>query len=173
MRYRTPLLVLLPALLSARVGQAESLDAKERRARTACLAGDYVEGVRFLSELFVTTIDATFIYNQGRCFEQSRRYDDAIGRFQEYLRAGKKLTKAEKADAQKHIDDCKELLASERAQAAPPVGPAAPPPAAAAPVAPAAVVTTPMAPTPQPNPPSPSTNWTGTMYVDDVVINGL
>lgn len=137
------------------------MGAKERRARTACLAGDYAEGVRLLSELFVATLNATFIYNQARCLEQARRYDDAIGRFQEYLRAGKKLTQVEKADAQKHIDDCKELLASEKAQAAPPVALAAPPPAAAAPVAPAEVVTTPTDPTPQPNPPSPSRAGSG------------
>jgi hypothetical protein len=155
---RRYLLLLVPFLLPARAVQAgsvESVDAKERRARTSCLAGDYADGVRLLSELFVTTMNATFIYNQGRCFEQNRRYEDAIGRFQEYLRAGKKLTKAEKADAAKHIEGCKELLASERAQAAP-VALAAPPPVVAPPVAPAAVVTTPAVPTPQTNPRSPS-----------------
>ena len=144
-------LVLVPILLllAVRVGHAESIDGKERRARTACLAGDYADGVRLLSELFVATMDATFIYNQGRCFEQNRRYEDAIGRFQEYLRAAKKLTKAERAGAQKHIDDCEEFLASERAEAAP-VVPAAPPPPA-----PAAVVTTPTQPEPRPNPSAP------------------
>lgn len=150
------LLLLVPFLLPARTvqaGNAESTGAKERRARTACLAGDYVEGVRLLSELFVTTMDATFIYNQGRCFEQNRRYEDAIGRFQEFLRAGKKLTKAEKAQAEKHIDDCRELLASERAQAAPVVL-AAPSPVVAPPVAPAAVATAPV-PSRQPDLPSP------------------
>ena len=163
MNRRRFLLLLVPFLLSApavQAGSVESVNAKTRRARTACLAGDYSEGVRLLSELFVATLDATFIYNQARCLEQSRRYDDAIGRFQEFLRAGKKLTQAEKDDAQKHIDDCKELIASERAQAAP-VAPAAPPPVAIVPVAPAATVTIPTAPTPQPNPPSPSSAGSG------------
>lgn len=163
MNRRKCLLLLVPFLLSApavQAGSIESVDAKVRRARTACLAGDYAEGTRLLSELFVATMNATFIYNQGRCFEQSRRYDDAVGRFQEFLRAGKKLTNAEKADAQKHIDDCKELLASERAQAAP-VAPAAPPQVAVVPVAPAALVTTPTAPTLQPNPPSPGSAGSG------------
>ena len=163
MNRRRCLLLLVPFLLSARAVQAgnvESVNAKARRARTACLAGDYAEGTRLLSELFVATMDATFIYNQGRCFEQSRRYDDAIGRFQEFLRAGKNLTKAEKTDAQKHIDDCKELLASERPQVTP-VAPAAPPPVAVEPLVPAAVVTTPTAPMPQPNTPSPSSAGSG------------
>jgi len=163
MNRRRYLLLLVPFLLSAQAvqaGSAESVNAKERRARTACLAGDYTEGVRILSELFVATMDATFIYNQGRCFEQNRRYEDAIGRFQEYLRAGRKITMAEQADAQKHIDDCKELLASERAQAAA-VALAAPPPVAVETVAPAAVITTPPTSTHQPNPPSPSSAGAG------------
>lgn len=130
----------------ARSGYAESADAKERRARTACLAGDYAEGVRLLSELFVSTKDTTFIFNQGRCFEQNRRYEDAIARFQEFLRASKKVTKADKAEAQKHINDCKELLAdggekSKAEQSAP----AAPTPVT--PVVPAAVVPSPVVPT--------------------------
>jgi hypothetical protein len=147
------LLILVSVILVGRAGHAESVGAKERRARTACLAGDHVEGVRLLSELFVATMNATYIYNQGRCFEQSRRYEDAIGRFQEYLRAGKKLTKAEREDALKHIDECKHLLASEREQSAP-AAPAAPPPAAAAPVAPVPVVT-PAAAITQPQSPAP------------------
>jgi hypothetical protein len=160
MRRRRFLLVLVPVLLSVRVGHAESVDAKERRARTACLAGDHAKGVQLLSELFVTTMDATFIYNQGRCFEQNRRYEDAIARFQEYLRAGRKLTRADKAEAKKHIDDCKELLANEKAQVVR-VAPAAPPPVAPATVAPAAVVTTPAAPSSQPNPPAHSDTGSG------------
>jgi hypothetical protein len=68
-------------------------------------------------------MDSAFIYNQGRCFEQNRKYEDAIARFQEYLRAAKKATKTDRAEAQKHIDDCQELLAKEKALAVP-VGPA-------------------------------------------------
>jgi hypothetical protein len=158
---RRTLLVLVSVLFSARVSLAESRDAKERTARTACLAGDHAQGVRLLSELFVATKDWSFIYNQGRCFEQNRRYEDAIGRFQEYLRAGTKLTKAERAEAQKHIDDCRELLASERAQAAQGAPAAAPLPVAAAPVAQVAGVAVPTAPAPQPNPQTPSSTGSG------------
>src|SRR5664279_1617332 len=110
MAHRTYLLIyavtFVSALIVSRDGQAESYGVKEREARTACLAGDYTLGVRLLSELFVSSKDPGFIYNQARCFEQNRRYDDAIGRFHEYLRAGKNLDAAEKADAEKHIADC-------------------------------------------------------------------
>jgi hypothetical protein len=97
--------------------------------------------VALLSELFVSTMDPTYIYNQGRCFEQNRRYEDAIARFQEYLRAGKKLGKEAKTDAQKHVADCKELLAAQSSQqaAAPPEREPTPRPAPALqPVAPLA-----------------------------------
>lgn len=153
--HRRGLLLLLVSIFFARSGYAESADAKERRARTACLAGDYTDGVRLLSELFVSTKDTTFIFNQGRCFEQNHRYEDAISRFQEFLRTSKKISKAEKAEAQKHISDCKELLAGEggdkstatqpTAAAALPVAPTPPP----ATTAPKTVVPTPVAPPPQ------------------------
>lgn len=112
-------LFLVPTMLVSRVGLADRIDVKERTARTACLSGDYTKGVQLLSELFVDTEEPAFIYNQGRCFEQNRKYEDAIARFQEYLRAAKKATKGERAEAQKHIDDCEALLAKARAQAAP------------------------------------------------------
>jgi hypothetical protein len=48
--------------------------------------------VQLLSELFVSTMDPTFIYDQARCFQQNRRYEDAIARFQEYLRTGKSVS---------------------------------------------------------------------------------
>src|ERR1019366_3111823 len=117
MAHRTYLLtcgvIFLSALFVARDGQAESTSAMEREARTACLAGDYTLGVRLLSELFVSSKDPGFIYNQARCFEQNSRYQEAISRFKEYLRVGKHLTDEEKADAQKHIADCQESLAGQ------------------------------------------------------------
>lgn len=57
-------------------------------ARTACLAGDYSKGATILSQLFVETKDPNYIYNQARCFEQNSRYQEALSRFQEYLRVG-------------------------------------------------------------------------------------
>jgi hypothetical protein len=123
------LLLLVPLLLGARVAQAESVETKERTARMECLSGDYAKGVAILSELFVDTKNPTYIYNQARCYQQSSRFTEALAHFQEYLRAGKKLSKDEKADAQKHIDECKGLLAGQPSQ--PPVAPPTPAPVAA------------------------------------------
>jgi hypothetical protein len=97
---------------------ASSREAKEKTARTACLAGDYAKGAQLLSELFIATKDATWIFNLARCAEQSSKYQEAISHFKEYLRVSKHLTDDEKADVQKHIADCQESLA---VQAPPPV----------------------------------------------------
>jgi tetratricopeptide (TPR) repeat protein len=102
----SPLLLLLTAGLA----WGKDLDRREKTARAACLSGDYTKGVAMLSELFVETEDAVFIYDQGRCFQQNRRCEEAIARFEEYLRVGKKLSKRDKADAQKHIADCQKLV---------------------------------------------------------------
>ncbi len=107
---------VVSAFLAAGPALAGSRQAQEKVAREACLNGNYTEGVAILSKLFVETKDATYIFNQGRCFEQNRRYEDAIARFQEFLRAGrKKLDANEKAEAEQHIEDCKQMLAQERA----------------------------------------------------------
>ncbi|MBN2576271.1 MAG: hypothetical protein JXP73_17045 [Deltaproteobacteria bacterium] len=128
---------------------------QERRARKACLTGDYAKGVDILSDLFVDTRDPTYIFNQGRCLEQNRRYEDAIARFEEYLRlADATMGPEDRAAAEKHIAECKSKLPKDQAdspvQPAPqpptlPVPPPTPEPAAAE--LPTAVVAR---PTPQP-----------------------
>lgn len=129
---------LLVVLATTSVEAAPSRQAQERLARRACLAGDFMKGVGILSDLFVATEDPTYIFNQGRCFEQNMRYGDAIGRFQEYLRAGKHLGDSDRAEAEKHIADCQALQVKQTSQApassaplsqpAPPVHEASPPP---------------------------------------------
>ena len=134
-------LFIVPCLLAATSAHAASRQAQERKAHKACLSGDYAKGVSILSDLFVDSNDPTYVFNQGRCFEQNRRYEDAIARFQEYLRAGTNLTPSDKALTEKHIADCQDLLTKQSGQpaatvaTAPPVQapivlqpPAAPPP---------------------------------------------
>lgn len=123
----------------------KSSQTQERAARKACLNGDYAKGVAILSDLFLDTRDPTYIFNQGRCFEQNRRYDDAIARFEEYLRASAdpQLDEADKAAAEKHIADCRERLGLPR------VAETTPPPAQPAPVV---AQPEPVAPPPPVNP---------------------
>jgi hypothetical protein len=79
-------LIALAAVPAFAASKQASKQAQERTARKACLGGDYNRGVNILADLFVTTKDPTYIFNQGRCFEQNHRYEDAISRFEEYLR---------------------------------------------------------------------------------------
>jgi hypothetical protein len=115
---------------------AAAKQAQERAARKACLGGDYSKGVNILADLFVDTKDPTYIFNQGRCFEQNHRYEDAISRFEEYLRVpDAKLNTADRAAADKHISDCKDRLPpdqSRSSQASSPQ-PFVPPPSAVPP----------------------------------------
>ncbi len=128
-------LVLSVSVIS-RPAQAINRRAQEKAARKACLTGDYSKGVSILADLFVETKEPVYIFNQARCLEQNRRYEDAIASFEEYLRAGetKNLAAEDRAAAEKHIADCKSRLpedSSKTQTAAPPTF--VPPPPAVAP----------------------------------------
>ena len=131
-RIANPIFFLLPSVAFVLVALAPvpafaaskqaAKQAQERTARKACLGGDYNRGVNILADLFVSTKDPTFIFNQGRCFEQNHRYEDAISRFEEYLRVpDAKLSDEDRASAEKHIADCKEKLPEQPAKFAPQV----------------------------------------------------
>jgi tetratricopeptide (TPR) repeat protein len=85
--YSTLLAFVAPCLFAMTTASAAGREAEDRAARKACLTGDYTKGISILSDLFINTRDPTYIFNQGRCFEQNRRYEDAIARFEEFLRA--------------------------------------------------------------------------------------
>jgi hypothetical protein len=112
----------------------------EKAARKACITGDVREGINLLGDLFVETNDATYIYNQGRCFEQNHRWEDAIDRFREYLRKVPDLAKKDRDEVNGHLSDCEAQQSK-----------LAPPPAAAVP-----------APTPLPAAPLPAAPATAT-----------
>jgi hypothetical protein len=134
-------LFLLSAVLlsSSQASAANPRASLERAAKKACLAGDPGKGVELLAELYVETNDITWIFNQGRCFEQNRRYEDAIGRFREYLtKGGEDLPASDKAAAQQHIETCQSYLPKTEPRPAeilqpPPAVPLVPPPAPSAP----------------------------------------
>lgn len=98
----------------------EAVKAKEDAAKKACLLGDPAKGIELLTELFIESDDPNHIFNQGRCYEQSSRYEDAIERFREYLRKAKTASSAERAEAEEHIAECKAMLLEGKAQASTP-----------------------------------------------------
>jgi hypothetical protein len=167
--------VLLP--LAAR--GADRIEAKERKAHVECSAGNYTEGVRLLAELWVASSDTTYIYNQGRCYEQNGQNEQAVSRFREYLRKTKKLPAVDSAEINRRIA---ELERQASKQVGPPqtvinlVQPAASQPAAVPPAAPAPVDRTAelvSAPRPAPEGDSPVYKrwwfWTG---IGAVVVGG-
>jgi hypothetical protein len=98
---------------------ADSREDKERAAKKACLSGDYVKGVSLLTDLYVDTNDATYIFNQGRCYEQGNRCEEAIVSFREYLRKTRDAGRVSDGRAEQHIAECEELLKKARAEMAP------------------------------------------------------
>jgi hypothetical protein len=134
---------LPPQLASAAGAERESVreerEGKERAAKTACLSGDYAEGVALLAELYVGFGDITYLFNQARCFEQNGRYADAIVRFREYQRKNRSAGNAPDAEVDRHIAECEALLEKQKGKApAAAVEPTAPPAALAPPASPPA-----------------------------------
>jgi hypothetical protein len=105
------------------------------QAQAACLAGDCSKGVAILADLYVSTRNAIYIFNQGRCFEQCGRYEQAIVRFREYQRKNTNAGRPLDPLAEQHIADCQALL--DKQKVAPSAAP--PPPDPAAPAAPLSV----------------------------------
>jgi hypothetical protein len=123
-------LALAALVTLAWTSRASAADPRAEEARRACLAGHTQRGIELLAALYADTRDANYIYNQGRCFQQNGRPEEAISRFREYLRAADDLSAAEQADVRKQIADCEQTAAEQqrRRTPAPPRPPAAPRP---------------------------------------------
>lgn len=108
------------AILLGLAGTARAQgDPRESEARRECLAGRYQRGIDLLAALFTETRDANHIFNQGRCYQQNNRPDEAIARFREYLRKSPNLPASETAEVQGHIRDCEKLKAEQQGGAGP------------------------------------------------------
>ena len=90
---------------------AKDRAAKEKAAKKACIVGDAKAGIDILGDLYVDTGDPAYVFNQGRCYEQNHRLEEAIDRFREYLRKIPDGSVNEKSDANAHIADCEALIA--------------------------------------------------------------
>src|SRR6185437_1046302 len=90
-------------LLFAADARAQDRDARELEAKKACLGGHADRGIELLADLYAETNDPTYIYNQGRCFEQNGRVSEAVTRFREYLRKAPTAPPDERAQLESHI----------------------------------------------------------------------
>ena len=150
-------LVLWTALLTclAAPAFAREKDPRVVQAQADCLSGKTDSGVALLAQLYAESHNPNFIYNQARCYEQALRPDDAIGRFREYLRVAKNLPPAEKADVEKHIDECRTLKAEQDRDKEKQARATAGATAAATPAPPVSALPTPAAPPPTVTSPAP------------------
>jgi hypothetical protein len=149
MRVWKILTVLSVGLLGSQPAFAAKAATLEKQAMKACLSGDYLKGVSLLADLFVETGDATYLYNQGRCYEQNVRYVEAAERFREYLRKAPKLTAKVREETEKHIAECESAVAkSHLADPPPPSRPVPTPPPSEPPPPPQGVVVEPPPPPP-------------------------
>jgi hypothetical protein len=119
------LAVAAPAV--ARAQPAE--DPRPREAKAACAAGEIQKGIRLLADLYADTEDLNWVYNQARCYQQNGWADEAIERFQEYLRRARDITPAERQEVDGFIAEL-EQRRQRRAGDAPLPGLTPPPPAA-------------------------------------------
>jgi len=112
-RRRQVLRAIVPAcalLLAVTPARAQKEDPREIQARTDCLAGRYQAGVDLLAQMFAETSNATYIYNQGRCYEQNGKFEEAILHFREFLRKARDLSAEDRAEANSHIAECRAEL---------------------------------------------------------------
>jgi hypothetical protein len=99
-------LTIATVLVSAARAQAQPADdPREIEARAACAAGDAEKGVALLARLFAETGDYTWVYNQGRCYQQNGRAEEALNRFREYLRRAKDLSAEDRSEVEGFISE--------------------------------------------------------------------
>jgi hypothetical protein len=97
--------------LRAPVVLAQSDDARPRQALEACAAGDVQKGVALLAELYASTHDVGYVFNQGRCYQQNGQLEQARHRFAEYLRVGKSEPPEDRRRAEAFIAEIEAELA--------------------------------------------------------------
>jgi hypothetical protein len=83
-------LVFLVLAGGAKAGAAaaDEEDPRPRAALAACARGEVKQGIDVLAELYVQTRNPSFVFNQGRCYQQNGQLELARARFAEYLRVG-------------------------------------------------------------------------------------
>jgi hypothetical protein len=84
---------LLAAVLAAPAvraqAQATDVEAREREALAACDSNQVQKGIDLLARLWADTMEPTYVYDQGRCYQKASMPKEAHARFQEFLRVVK------------------------------------------------------------------------------------
>ncbi|HEX4406980.1 MAG TPA: hypothetical protein VH560_19210 [Polyangia bacterium] len=115
--------VIFAASTPARAQQ----DSRELEAKKACLSNRPDRGIELLAELYAESNDPTYIYNQGRCYQQNGRGADALIRFREYLRKAPNLPASEKSEVERTITELEKQQQQSEQQKKDEAKPAPPP----------------------------------------------
>jgi hypothetical protein len=105
-----------PSLARAQDAPADPRIAEVKRA---CAAGEVERGIKLLADMYAENSDINAVYNQGRCYQQNGRREEAITRFQEYLRRAGAITFAERAEVEAFIKDMQAELDARKAKGDP------------------------------------------------------
>jgi hypothetical protein len=123
----------------ARAQSEDDIEKREKAALAACDSRKVEQGIEALGRLWADTENATYIYNQGRCYQKNGMAADAINRFQEFLRVAKDHPVEHPeliGRAEAFVKELENELASHPAPPPPPTSPIAgqPSPSSAPPV---------------------------------------
>jgi hypothetical protein len=78
------------------------------------VSGDVATGIGILGQLYAETRDPSFLFNQGRCYQQNGQLEQARTRFSEYLRVGKHEPPEDIGRARALMKEIDEALARQR-----------------------------------------------------------
>ena len=84
-------------------------DPREVEGRAAFARGDYDKALEVFSRLFAEHGDPLYLRNIGRCYQKLRKPERAVDAFQEYLRRGRDIGPAERAEVEGFIRDLEAL----------------------------------------------------------------
>lgn len=154
----------LVVLLSGASVARAATDPREMQAREAFGAGRYQDALDLFAKLYAENLNPVYLRNIGRCYQNLNEPDRAISSFREYMRKGKNIKKAERAEIEGYIGEMEALKKTQEAErnaaaskTAPPAttAVAAGPPAGSAPTENKVVITErDLAPKPAPPPPA-------------------
>jgi hypothetical protein len=152
--------MVFPPGLALAQSASRTREQRESDARRACAAGHVDEGIEILADLYASYSHPNYIYNQGRCYQENGKNEQAVARFREYLRVGTDAPPAARERAERFIRELEGEPKGTPAPAPPPPPrepeprPLPPPPPVTTTAAP--TVTQSLPPAPPPYQPSPA-----------------
>jgi hypothetical protein len=97
---------------------AQEVDPRPAEALAACGAGDVNKGIGILAQLYAESRNPTFVFNQGRCYQQNGQLEQSKQRFREYLRVGKDEPAEDRKRAEAYVAEIDNEIERRRAEEA-------------------------------------------------------